>query len=262
MSLSVIISFSPGRQANLLSCLHLLSRQSLPPDAVWVESDGDEDIALPDGFDAPWPLTISARPRDYCVARSRNLGVGRSHNLVAARSDHDLLVFLDCDILLQPEGLAAYVRLAQAHPQSALYGSVTHQVEGLRPSQFFPEQEVCAEDLRFLQRDGQVQILPTLWQYPQLFAWTGNCCIPRPLFEAVGGFDTGFVGPGWEDVDFANRLLKAGFGLAFGLEPWAEHLAHAKALAAPLQKARNRARVGPLFEGAQALVLPGDCTDV
>ena len=247
MSLSVIISFSPGRQANLLSCLTLLARQSLAPDAVWVECDGEE-IALPQGFEAPWPLVCSGRPRDYCVARSRNLG--------ASRSQHDLLVFLDCDVLLQPESLAIYTQLAQAHPQHAFYGSVTHQVEALRPSQFFPEQQVCAEDLRFLWREGQLQILPTLWQYPQLFAWTGNCCIPRPLFEAVGGFDAGFVGPGWEDVDFANRLLKAGFGLAFGVEAWAEHLHHAKALAAPLQKARNRARVGPLFEGAQVLVLP------
>lgn len=246
LSLSVVVSYSPGRQANLWSCLKLLAQQSQPPDAVWVESDGDA-APLPDDLQAPWPLASYGRPRDFCVARSRNQG--------AARSGQELLVFLDCDVLLQPQGLAVYRTLAQAHPQHAVYGSVTHQVAALRPSRFFPEQQVCAEDLRFLWRDGQLQILPTLWQYPQLFAWTGNCCIPRALFEAVGGFDEGFVGPGWEDVDFANRLLKAGFGLAFGLAAWAEHLNHAKAHAAPLQKARNRARVGPLAVGAQPLVL-------
>jgi GT2 family glycosyltransferase len=240
MSISVIIAVSPGRRDNLLACLEMLSCQSLAPADVWVEADGPSDCAEAlAALAPPWPLHYHERSRDFCVARSRNLG--------AARAQSEQLVFLDCDVLLQPGGLAAYARHAHKYPESAFYGYVGHQVEQRAYSAFFPEREVCAQDLRFFYQQGQFQTLPALLKTPQLFAWSGNCSLPRSVFEAVKGFDQGFQGPGWEDVDLGNRLVRAGFRLVFSLEAWAEHLLHEKAVSAPLQKAKNRQRVGPLW---------------
>ncbi|PIQ29003.1 hypothetical protein COW36_18605 [bacterium (Candidatus Blackallbacteria) CG17_big_fil_post_rev_8_21_14_2_50_48_46] len=247
MRLSIIICTSPGRAENLGYCLEMLTRQSLPAHEIWVEEDGQSDSqACAERFSSRLPLCYHSRPRDFCVARSRNQG--------ARRARGDFLIFLDGDILLQPQGLEAYAAHFQAHPQLPFFGYVGHQTPWIAPSYFFPEKKVFAQDLRFIYHQNSFQVLPKWEETPQLFAWSGNCALPRSLFEAVGGFDTGFQGPGWEDVDLGNRLVKAGFRLGFSLDAWAEHLLHAPGPPAPLQKARNRARVGELAQ-AQAPLL-------
>lgn len=248
MRLSVVISTSPGRQHNLMGCLNMLSQQSYPADEIWVSEDGRSDCeAAVKHWNNLLPVHYISRPRDFSVARSRNLG--------AAKSQGHYLVFIDCDILLQPRALEAYLRHFHDFPNCAVYGYVGHQVSWWAPSLWLTETQVYAQDLRFLYQE-QFYILPKLWHQPQLFAWSGNFALPRSLFESIGGFDPKFIGPGWEDVDLGNRLVKAGIPLLFSRDAWAEHQLHPPAFQAPLQKAHNRAQIGPLWPAKHPPLIP------
>lgn len=248
MLLSVIISTSPGRQKNLLGCLNMLSQQSRPANEIWVIEDGQTDCETAVNYwQRQLPVQYLSRSRDFCVARSRNLGAAQS------RGTH--LVFVDCDILLQPRALESYVEHFSTWPDCAVYGYVGHQTGWWAPSLWLPEIRVFSQDLRFLYQE-RFCILPKIWLQPQLFAWSGNCALPRHVFESLGGFNSDFIGPGWEDVELGNRLVKAGVRLIFSRDAWAEHQLHAPAYYAPLQRARNRARIGPLWPPAQPPLIP------
>lgn len=120
------------------------------------------------------PTVIDARayvgPEPWSPGRARNWGA-------RVFPDMDPLVYVDADSVVDADQLRQAWRMAALEP-------------GL----------VYAYDLYVrLDRDGREQ--QAIPYAPSMAA----IAIGRETFDEVGGFDEGFIGWGYEDVDFANR---------------------------------------------------------
>lgn len=217
---SAIVMTSPGREANLVACLRMLQQQKPLPLEVLVADDGSErGQALASVFEKTLNLRYFWRPNDCCVARSRNIGAA------AARSDW--LVFLDSDMLLYPGSLAAYANALRDFPKRVFFGYFGNLRTALSPSLFLPERQVMWCDRRFetYQPEGLIPAY-NMTRFPHEWAWSGHFALQRRIYEQVQGFDERFRGWGDEDLDFAFRLIQAGYEVHFFLDAWAEQQVH------------------------------------
>ena len=222
MSISVIVTTSAGREANLAACLTQIAYQSQPASQILICDDGSQGAAevcqeLKTRFNLP--LEHLWRKQDFCVSRSRNLGVA------AAR--HETLVFLDGDNLLNRQGLAAYQEYLSAFPGHVLYGYFGYQLDYISQSYYYPERDVWWCDRRF-DSYAPSGLVPAsnMIRFPHEWAWSGNFALHKHQYLAAGGFDEGYRGWGGEDLDFAWRLLQSGPQIHFFLDAWAEQLTH------------------------------------
>ncbi|AEG17008.1 glycosyl transferase family 2 [Desulfofundulus kuznetsovii DSM 6115] len=137
------------------------------------------------------------------------LGPARARNLGAARARGELLVFCDAHIIV-PGGwlgdLARAVLAGQAHavcpalvhtenPHLAIYGGTLNK------------------DLSWV---GLT--LPPRSLSPVPLAPAGCLAVSREVFLEVGGFEEGFTGWGYDDVEFSLKLWLFGFVVA--VMPW------------------------------------------
>lgn len=221
-SVSVIICTSPGREDNLHYCLAMLSQQTSPPDEVIVVSDGatrSEFVCLP--FMQTLNLCHDWRPNDMCVSRSRNRG--------AQLAQGEILVFLDTDIMLNPQAIAAYRQHLSENPDTCVYGYFGYAGAFVAPSQWHPERRVNFLDIRFCgYTPTAIFPSPYLQYFPHWYALGANFALTRTLFMNTKGFNEKLVGWGLEDLEFAEQLNRKHIAIAFSLDAWAEHQVHPK----------------------------------
>lgn len=236
MRLSVLIQTSPGREQHLRACLQALSQQQHRDFEVLVLDDGSTGCAaVVSAFSQILPIRHLWRPNDFSLTRSNNLG--------AAQAGSEFLVFISCDLLLNPLALTAYAAAFAQLPDTAVFGYFGSDKTDIRQSVLVPGREVNLRDERFAFVAGRPVCQPQMREFPQHFAWGGNWGIRKGLYQALGGMDESYTGWGHEDVEFANRILYRRGQLAFSLDVWGEHQAHPDSHD-PISSARNRARIG------------------
>ncbi|MBE3574920.1 MAG: glycosyltransferase family 2 protein [Firmicutes bacterium] len=183
MDISVIIP-SYNRREILRHCLQALLQQTLAADAyeIIVVDDGSTD-GTPDMVEA---LQSGARCR-LVLARQSHRGPAAARNHGLRLSQGWLTVFIDSDILVRPDFLAAH-RAAHDRPLLIAHGPVIH-----------------TEDLEHATET------PMRWtDHSRAFFATGNVSVERRwLFEA-GLFDETFREYGWEDLELGRRLRRLG----------------------------------------------------
>ena len=222
--LSVIVSTSPGREANLDAALACLLHQSLLPAEIIVVDDGStQGEAVTRHHEKQQQHSISFhylwRPNDRCVARSRNLG--------ADLARQPFIVCLDGDVLLNPQALKSYALYLSDFPDHAVYGYFGYQWNYRAPSFLVPGREVLWCDRRFVRyTPRELVAAPNMLRYPHEWAWSGNFAMGKNTFLRAGGFDTAYTGWGGEDLDFAWRLIQEGTPLHFLLDAWGEQQYH------------------------------------
>ena len=207
----VVPSFeAPGELERTLAALE---RQSLSVDRfeVIVVDDGSEPpVALPDTTALDVRVVRQAR-RGFGLARARNTGVR------AAR--HDIVVFLDGDLVAREDLLAAHARWHRAVGDALTLG-------------FCGYADTCGLQAAAL-RNGAVPVAALFADRTVDPPWTerhmartddltaprddlfravvgNNLGIRRALFEELGGFDESFDRYGWEDTEFGWRAQTAG----------------------------------------------------
>lgn len=128
-----------------------------------------------------------------------NFGFAGNCNRAAAQATGDVLVFLNNDTIAHPGWLGPLEDALDLYPIAGsllLYpdGRIQHSgVSILR----YPNGTLEARNLTYPHPSGEVA------------AVTGAClAIRRDLFDALGGFDEGFVN-GYEDVDLCLRATDA-----------------------------------------------------
>jgi GT2 family glycosyltransferase len=207
-SVSVVIPHYRS-EAKLAVTLVGLAGQHHPIDQI-------EVIVVDDGSDPPLaidsppiPVTVLHQPRD-------GFGAGRARNLGARHASHDIVLFLDADMVPDPGWVRAHAGWHAAYRDLLTVGFRTHaDLDGLpvadggrivellgdRPTQV-PEwiekhmertEELTSED------DDLFRVVTA-----------GNFGISKALFGRIGGFDERFTSWGAEDTELGYRAFTAG----------------------------------------------------
>lgn len=135
--------------------------------------------------ETPFPLRVIEQP---------NLGAAAARNRAAAEARHDILLFLDDDMLCAPDMIAEHARHHSAGAD-AVVGDVLR--DPCSPAGFMADTNET-----WLKRAGG-----PLTVYD---VWSGQLSIRRSVFEDIGGFDEAYTeGAAFanEDTDLGVRLL-------------------------------------------------------
>ncbi len=204
MRVSVIIP-TYNRCNQLLRCLDALAQQRYQLDCceIIVVDDGSTDLT-PTVVRTPIPFRVQYR-------RQPNRGSAAARNVGAKTSEGEILIFLDDDILVEPEFVAAIVREHESVDRTIVVGSFRHCVSAQATTfQAISMAESCYGT------KGSDPVHPSFTQVT-----SNNVSIRRADFFALGMWQD-VAGDGqtlWGDVDFAYRAYRKGF--AFRRSPGA-----------------------------------------
>jgi len=190
--LSVLIPFFRDEPSRLLRAL---SRSPVPAEIV-VLDDGSGDTALAERVAAVVDgLTLPIR----FVRLLANAGraVGRNRLAAEARGRH--LLFLDADMLPDSSDfLARWLALIDADDPAVAFGGFSLDQA--------PRNPVHAVH-RALSLRSDCLPVEERRKAPEKYVFTSNLLMRRDIFDAEP-FDAGFVGWGWEDVEWAMRVSR------------------------------------------------------
>ena len=211
LAVSVIVPCFEAPEALALT-LAGLERQIWPPELL-------EVVVVDDGSDPP--LVRPARsPLDLKVVRQerRGFGLARARNTGVGAAAHDILVFLDGDVIPEAGLVSAHARWHHAisdaltlgfcaYVSAAGIGAGAVRAHRGRLGELFAGR---AADPPWLERHmARTDDLTS--RHGDLFrAVTGLLGISRALFEEAGGYDESFTRYGGEDTEFGWRAQVLG----------------------------------------------------
>ena len=199
MRLSVIVPVYNGGE-DLRRCLQGLAASSRPADEVIVVDDGSTDgSAAHAAAFAARVVTTRTGPRGPAHARNRGAEVATG----------DLLVFVDADVVVHKDTLAAIeaVMVAKADV-AAIFGCYDDDPPARNPASLY-------KNLlhHYVHQHGEREAGTF---------WSGCGAVRRAVFLAVGGFDEAWLY--MEDVELGVRLRQAGHRIRLCPEIQATHL--------------------------------------
>lgn len=174
------------------------------------------DDASTDGT-AAWLRQLRVK-RVRVMVNKANLGFAKTNNKAIAAARGQILGLLNNDLVLTPGWLEPMLAVLQAPRLNAgLVGNVQRRVA---------DNAIDHAGVH-VGADGKLAHLQTLPEspmpYQRVWAATGACCLVRKSdFDALGGFDEGFVNGG-EDVDLCMRLRQAGKHIYVALQSQVGH---------------------------------------
>ena len=191
-----------------------------------------EVVVVDDG--SPEPLERPSTPLDVKVVRQEDLGFGvaRARNAGVRAAAHDILLFLDADLLPEAEWVAAHARWHHAVPDAMTQGFwLRVSVDGVdagtirsRPGtlkELFAGQEANWFQGRQLHSTFDRASRASDDMFGTVAG--GNLGIRRGFHELVGGFDESFTQWGKEDTEFGYRACTRGGLLVPVREAFAWH---------------------------------------
>jgi GT2 family glycosyltransferase len=150
---------------------------------------------------------LSSLPCSKYVKLSFNKGVAARNDGAAAATGR-LIVFVDDDALLNPlNALALYERTFEDHPKAAIVTARHIDAKtGRTPREAFPHTDKSlAQDRSF-----------------KTFRFQGNgFAIRRDAFSAIGSMSEDYF-YGLEEIDYAYRVIQAGFEIVYQPSIWIE----------------------------------------
>ena len=209
---TVILPCYMGQQELALTFAGL-SKQTYPHhliEVIVVDDGSDPPIKVPSQL--PFETSVFVQERDgFGLARARNLG--------AENAKGEILIFLDCDMIPEPQLIEAHSRWHHENEFGLTLGFRSH-------ADF---SEISSEDL--LQTNefegllsGRKVTTPQWIEFhmgrtknltsndSDLFriATGGNLGVRKSFFETIGGFDSSFRQWGGEDIEFGFRAFNLG----------------------------------------------------
>ena len=159
------------------------------------------------------------------VHHERSRGRAATRNSGIARATGEIIVFLDGDMEVVPEFIAAHAAGHDA-PDRVVLGEIRTAPE--IPRTGFVE---------YIDSRGVKKVAPGE-EIPPRYFLTGNCSVARSLLERAGGFDEEFDEYGGEDTEMGYRLAAHGgrFRHAAGAVSYHLDLASPAATAARLRR--------------------------
>lgn len=210
---TVVIATKDRREA-LERALRGLADQTVDDFAVVIVDDGSSE-----------PIAEWLRPEDFLfeielVRHDVSRGPAAARNAGVAAADAELIVFVDDDVAPSPQFLAAHLDLvgsvAPGAPPIVTCGPFVQPADW-DPTPWNLWEARQARKEADLLSSGE---LPVSWRNFH----TGNNCVPRAVFQAVGGFDETFTRA--EDDEFGARLARAGCEFRYVPDALGWHYAH------------------------------------
>ncbi|SFK36699.1 glycosyltransferase family A protein [Caulobacter sp. UNC279MFTsu5.1] len=169
------------------------------------ERGADAEIVLLDdgGGDAALTRRMAARIEKLklparLVVLSPNEGRAKGRNRLARHARGRHLLFLDSDMLPDPIGFLTRWSAVAADDVPVAFGGFTLDQTPRRP-----EHELH----RAMALKSDCTPAPERAKEPEKHVFTSNLLVRRDVFDTIG-FDEGFAGWGWEDVEWAMRVAR------------------------------------------------------
>lgn len=195
--ISVIIPTYNGGWV-LHRAIEAMRAQDADPDRyeIIIVDDGSTDGSA-DGLDG------RRGPAAVRLIRQANRGRAAARNLGAAEARGRALLFLDADIWATPGLVSAHLaHHAGGHALGVQGRSVQHpdslRTVFMRATNLMP-----------------AVTIPRRRALSPLHIITRNFSVTAAAFQGAGGFDEGFVGYGWEDIELGLRLQRSGVSLRY-----------------------------------------------
>lgn len=159
---------------------------------------------------------LKKRERTYVYLQSINLGFPKGCNLGAKKLRSPLLLFLNSDVIVEPNALQLMVNEMRNNPKTGVVGmrlKFPDDTKGLNP-QIRPVGQLQHIGL-LLDICGKVRHAfmgwdinhPKVMKQRDVFAVTGAALMTRrKLWNKIGGFDEGYGLGSFEDVDFCRSI--------------------------------------------------------
>ncbi len=205
---SVIVPVYNGGEA-VRRCAASLLNQEYPEDLleIIIVDDGSQDGTAEWLQTAEWPEHVKI------VCHNENRGRGQARNSGIGSSTGDILIFLDADMVVQPNFVKAHVAVLESDDVAAVTGAMELDSR-------LPESKISRYFYGYRGRGARQfeENRPIPFQY----LLTGNLSVKRTALENIGGFDESFHVYGGEDTVFAYRLAQAyPHGFRFSRKPLA-----------------------------------------
>ncbi|HEY3493276.1 MAG TPA: glycosyltransferase family 2 protein [Polyangiaceae bacterium] len=209
VELSVVVP-TYNRRVRLGRVLAALERQSLPAASF-------EVIVVDDGSTDDTSAWLAARQFPFALRSSRqeNGGPARARNAGVELARAALVLFLDDDVVPEPELLAEHLKSHEGAPEVAVIGTM-ESLEHYEHPWVAWEQAQLEKQYTAM---GRGEWEPTYRQF-----WTGNASLPKRHIVEAGGFDPEYRRA--EDIELAMRMRDRGLGFRFN--PRARGLHHAE----------------------------------
>ncbi len=189
----------------LRSTLDALLRVDYPPSSYEVvvvdDGSGDSTPELVRGL-AESDSRIRYHPQP-------NSGVATARNNGARAASGDLLIFLDDDMLVEPEHIRAHLAVRELYGDCLVNGHWTFSDatrRALEQTPFGRYRMVLEDDIRA--RFAKIDIGQGRSEVSSVTA--ANLGVSAQAFAALGGFDERFPYAGYEDQEFSYRAREAG----------------------------------------------------
>lgn len=144
-------------------------------------------------------------------AESKGRGLNAARNVGMAVASSDLVLFLDDDVEVPSTWLETFVDCALRHPSAGCIGGpIRLRLEGSPP-------RLCGRE-----KLGETELDLGTEEIPVLAVWGANFGVRRWAMEVAGHFDESFRLYG-DEVEWQNRLRKAGVEILYSPKPWLWH---------------------------------------
>lgn len=222
--LSIVIP-SWNTREHLARCIESVVAHTVSSFEIIVVDNGSTDgsIAM---FEA-WVASLARPEMARIVLLGENRGFAAACNAGAAVASGLNLLFLNSDTIVTPSWDAALVAALREHPELGALGPMSNFVSG---AQRDPEARYeTSIELAEYARERAHKFGRSTRETQRL---VGFCIfIPRPVWDAVGGFDEQFFPGNYDDDDWCIRAIDAGYRLAIVPGSFVHHHGHATFLA-------------------------------
>jgi GT2 family glycosyltransferase len=209
-----------------------LEQQQFPSDdyEVIVISDGSSDGTN------EYLKGLRSERNVHCLSQA-NQGPAAARNFGVRNATGEFVVFIDDDVVAQPQLLAEHVRTHhEARREVVVVGPL------LSPEDFGMAPWVRWEQAMLMKQYGN--LLSGAWQPSPRQFYTGNASLRRTHVLAAGGFDESFRRA--EDVELAYRLADRGLDFVFNSKAVGRHFAE-RSFQSWLEMARAYGRNDVIF---------------
>ena len=209
---------------HLPACIDALHRQTSRPDEILVV---DNSSSIDGNHTRP------AAGGDWRWVRAEaNLGFGAACNLGARMTRGEYLLFVNADVVVEPDACQELRSVADANPSTAVVGPRLYAADGRieLSARAFPSlwTGIMGRSSLLTRALGLVGRAPSgvsgALGPGGPVDWVSGACmlIRRCAFEAVRGFDEDYW-MYWEDADVCRRLKQAGWDTRLSIDAKARH---------------------------------------